>query len=60
MVATDFLFGCFQPLDRFRLEPELPPIRDPALPILPRRLRLICRCTDGREEILAMGYALVK
>jgi hypothetical protein len=55
---TETVFWVEKPLDRFRLEPELPPIRDPALPILPRRLRLIYRCTDGREEILAMGYAL--
>lgn len=55
---TESKFWTEQPLDRFRLEPELPPVRDPALTVLPRRLKLIYQRGDGLTEVLPMGYEL--
>jgi serine/threonine protein kinase len=55
---TESKFWIEQPLSRFRLEPELPSVRDPAITLLPRRLRLVFACEDGREEALPLGYTL--
>ena len=55
---TESKFWIEQPLTRFRLEPDLPSVRDPAITLLPRRLRLIFTCECGREETLPLGYAL--
>jgi hypothetical protein len=55
---TESKFWTEQPLSRFSLEPELPPHRDPAISMLPCRLRLIFQRTDGRSETLPMGYEL--
>ncbi len=55
---TESKFWIEQALNRFRLEPELPSVRDPAITLLPRRLSLVFTCQDGREETLPLGYAL--
>jgi serine/threonine protein kinase len=55
---TETVFWVEKPLERFRLEPELAPVRDAAIPMLPRRLRLIYRCVVRQEETLVMGYSL--
>lgn len=55
---TESKFWTEQPLNRFRLEPELPSVRDPALTVLPCRLRLVYQRADGLSETLAMGYEL--
>ena len=55
---TESKFWTEQPLNSFRLEPELPLIRDPALTVLPRRLKLIYQRGDGLTEVLPMGYEL--
>jgi hypothetical protein len=47
-----------KPLARFRLEAEWPRIQNVPLPVLPRRLNLIYRTADGREDELSMGYEL--
>jgi hypothetical protein len=55
---TESKFWIEQPLTRFRLEPELPSVRDSAITLLPRRLSLVFTCHDGRKETLPLGYAL--
>jgi hypothetical protein len=55
---TESKFWIEQPLARFRLEPELPSVRDSAITLLPRRLSLVFTCHDGRKETLPLGYAL--
>ena len=55
---TESKFWTEQPLSRFRLQPELPLLRDPALTVLPRRLRLTYEHADGIIEALPMGYEL--
>jgi serine/threonine protein kinase len=55
---TETIFWAEKALKRFRVEPEWPPIQDDAIAVLPRRLRLIYNCIDGREEVLTMGYEL--
>lgn len=55
---TETIFWVAKPLDRFRLEPEWPPVQGSGLAVLPNRLRLVYRCGDGREEVLSMGYEL--
>ena len=55
---TESKFWTEQPLSRFRLEPELPLVRDAALTLLPCRLRLVFQRADGLSETLAMGYEL--
>jgi hypothetical protein len=55
---TESKFWTEQPLNCFCLEPELPSACDPALTVLPRRLRLIYHRGDGLNEVLPMGYEL--
>ncbi|MFQ3678828.1 MAG: hypothetical protein SNJ74_12910, partial [Fimbriimonadaceae bacterium] len=55
---TETIFWIEKRLERFRLEPELPPVSGRGLPRLPNRLRLVYRFEDGREESLSMGYGL--
>ena len=55
---TETYFWVEKPLDRFRLEAEWPLVRDIPLPILPRRLNLVYRAANGREDVLSMGYEL--
>ena len=57
---TETYFWVEKPLDRFRLEAEWPHVRDIPLPVLPRRLNLIYRAEDGCEDVLSMGYELVR
>lgn len=55
---TETIFWVAKPLERFRLEPEWPPVQGSGMAVLPNRLRLVYRCADGREEALSMGYEL--
>jgi serine/threonine protein kinase len=55
---TETYFWVEKPLDRFRLEAEWPRIHNVPLPVLPRRLNLVYRAADGREDVLSMGYEL--
>ena len=55
---TETYFWVEKPLERFRLEAEWPRIQDVPLPVLPRRLNLVYRAADGREDKLSMGYEL--
>lgn len=55
---TETYFWVEKPLNRFRLEAEWPRIHQVPLPVLPRRLNLVYRTADGREDILSMGYEL--
>ncbi len=55
---TETYFWVEKPSERFRLEAEWPHIRDIPLPVLPRRLNLIYRSANGREDVLSMGYEL--
>lgn len=55
---TETIFWVAKPLERFRLEPEWPPVQGSGMTVLPNRLRLVYRCADGREEVLSMGYEL--
>jgi serine/threonine protein kinase len=55
---TETYFWVEKPLDRFRLEAEWPRIHDVPLPVLPRRLNLVYRAANGREDVLSMGYEL--
>lgn len=55
---TESCFWVEKPIARFRLEAEWPAIHDIPLAVLPRRLKLIYRTTDGRDDILSMGYEL--
>lgn len=55
---TETYFWVEKPLERFRLVAEWPRIYDIPLPVLPRRLNLIYRSADGREDVLSMGYEL--
>ena len=55
---TETYFWVEKPLERFRLEAEWPRIQDVPLPVLPRRLNLIYRSADDREDQLSMGYEL--
>lgn len=55
---TETYFWVEKPLNRFRLEAEWPRIHDVPLPVLPRRLNLIYRGANGREDVLSMGYEL--
>ena len=47
-----------KPLERFRLEAEWPRVQDVPLPVLPRRLNLVYRAANSREDALSMGYEL--
>lgn len=55
---TESCFWVEKPIDRFRLEAEWPAIHDIPLAVLPRRLKLIYRTADGRDDVLSMGYEL--
>jgi hypothetical protein len=55
---TESCFWVEKPLERFRLEAEWPAIHDIPLAVLPRRLKLIYRTPDGRDDLLSMGYEL--
>lgn len=55
---TETYFWVEKPQERFRLEAEWPRIQNVPLPVLPRRLNLIYRAADGREDSLSMGYEL--
>jgi hypothetical protein len=55
---TESCFWVEKPLDRFRLEAEWPAVHDIPLAVLPRRLKLIYRTSDGRDDVLSMGYEL--
>lgn len=55
---TETIFWIEKRLDRFRLEPEWPPMRQRGVPVLPNRLRLVYRYADGSDEVLSMGYGL--
>jgi hypothetical protein len=55
---TETCFWVEKPLDRFRLAAEWPLIHDVPLPVLPRRLNLVYRAANGREDVLSMGYEL--
>jgi hypothetical protein len=55
---TETYFWVEKPLDRFRLEAEWPRIHEVPLPVLPRRLNLVYRAANGREDVLSMGYEL--
>jgi len=55
---TETYFWVEKPFQRFRLEPEWPRIHDVPLPVLPRRLNLVYRAANGREDVLSMGYEL--
>ena len=55
---TETVFWVEKPLDHFRLEAEWPRLPGVHLPVLPRRLRLVYRFADGREEALPMAYGL--
>ena len=55
---TETYFWVEKPLERFRLEAEWPRIHEIPLPILPRRLNLVYRAANGREDRLSMGYEL--
>jgi serine/threonine protein kinase len=55
---TETYFWVEKPLDRFHLEAEWPRIYDVPLPVLPRRLNLVYRSVNGREDVLSMGYEL--
>ncbi len=55
---TETYFWVEKPLERFRLEAEWPSICRVPLPVLPRRLNLVYGTTDGREDLLSMGYEL--
>ncbi|MEJ5169960.1 MAG: hypothetical protein WHU10_03145, partial [Fimbriimonadales bacterium] len=55
---TETVFWIEKPLDRFRLEPEWPPVASGLVPVLPNRLRLVYRYQSGEEEVLSMGYQL--
>lgn len=55
---TETYFWVEKPFDRFRLDAEWPRIHDVPLPVLPRRLNLVYRAANGREDILSMGYEL--
>ena len=55
---TETSFWVEKPLDRFRLEADWPRIHGVPLPILPRRLSLVYRAANDREDVLSMGYEL--
>lgn len=55
---TESCFWVEKPLDRFRLQAEWPAVHDIPLAVLPRRLRLIYRTSDDRDDVLSMGYEL--
>ena len=55
---TESCFWVEKPIDRFRLEAEWPAIHDIPLAVLPRRLKLIYRTPDSRDDLLSMGYEL--
>lgn len=55
---TETYFWVEKPQGRFRLEAEWPRIHNVPLPVLPRRLNLVYRAADGREDVLSMGYEL--
>lgn len=55
---TESCFWVEKPLERFRLEAEWPAVHDLPLAVLPRRLKLIYRTFDERDDVLSMGYEL--
>lgn len=55
---TETSFWVEKPLERFQLEAEWPRIHGVPLPVLPRRLNLVYRAANGREDVLSMGYEL--
>lgn len=54
---TDTAFWVEKPLDRFRIEPDLPPAAE-GLDRLHRQASLVYRYMDGREERLRLGAEL--
>jgi serine/threonine protein kinase len=55
---TETYFWVEKPLERFRLQAEWPRIHEVPLPVLPRKLNLVYRAANGREDVLSMGYEL--